>query len=150
MFIFFSDMFLCLYCRCWITDNVVQWTVNVGYYALVFLFTLTAFIIISSQLLCTAKMGSALIGRNGTRITIVLGLCCIQGIAWGFIFFAHGVLRIPAYYIFTVLSSFQGIQRWCGQKDEIQQVLFNLFSINHNLMLTFCWCLSVSHKISVF
>lgn len=124
MFILFIDMFLCFYCRCWITDNIVHWTVNIGYYALVFLFTLTTFIIILSQLFwhSRAKMGSALISRNGTRITVVFGLCCILGIAWGFVFFAHGVLRIPAYYIFTVLSSFQGIQGWCGQKDEIQQV----------------------------
>lgn len=121
MIIFFSDMFLCFYSRCWITDNVVHWIVNIGYYAVVFLFTLTTFIIILSQLFYhrRAKTDSALINRNGTSIIIVLGLCCILGIAWGFVFFAHGVLRIPAYYIFTVLSSFQGIRRWCGQKDEI-------------------------------
>lgn len=124
MFIFFSDMFLCFYCRCWITDNVVHWIVNIGYYVLVFLFTLTTFIVISTQLFChrRAKTGSALINRNGTSIIIVLGLCCILGIAWGFVFFTHGVLRIPAYYIFTVLSSFQGIWNRCGQKDEIRQV----------------------------
>lgn len=39
---------------------------------------------------------------------VMFGLCSILGVSWGFVFFAYGILRIPAYYIFTVLSSFQG------------------------------------------
>ncbi|XP_031717542.1 adhesion G-protein coupled receptor G6-like [Anarrhichthys ocellatus] len=92
---------------CWITDNDVQYIVNIGYYALVFLFTCTTFNILS-WLFCLKRMGSGVISTNTKSIAIILGLCCMMGITWGFAFFAYGVLRIPAYYIFTVLNSFQG------------------------------------------
>ncbi|KAK9531313.1 hypothetical protein VZT92_010746 [Zoarces viviparus] len=93
---------------CWITDNYVHYIVNIGYYALVFLFTFTTFIIILSWLFCLKRMGSGVISTNRRSIAIILGLCCMMGITWGFAFFAYGVLRIPSYYIFTVLNSFQG------------------------------------------
>ncbi|XP_075940107.1 adhesion G-protein coupled receptor G2-like [Anarhichas minor] len=93
---------------CWITDNDVQYIVNIGYYVLVFLFTFTTFITILSKLFCLKRMGSGVISTNRKSIAIILGLCCMMGITWGFAFFAYGVLRIPAYYIFTVLNSFQG------------------------------------------
>ncbi|XP_044025457.1 adhesion G-protein coupled receptor G2-like [Siniperca chuatsi] len=96
---------------CWITDSNVHYIVNIGYYVLIFLFTFTTFIIILSWLICLkrTKAGNVKnIGRNGKSIVAILGLCCLLGITWGFAFFAYGVLRIPAYYIFTVLNSFQG------------------------------------------
>ncbi|XP_041815331.1 adhesion G-protein coupled receptor G5-like [Chelmon rostratus] len=95
---------------CWITDSSVHYIVNIGYYALVFLFTFVTFIIMLSWLFCLKRSNAAnaQIGRSGKSIVTILGLCCMLGITWGFAFFAHGVLRIPAYYIFTVLNSFQG------------------------------------------
>lgn len=108
--------FLLLTCpsvpRCWITDINVHYIVNIGYYALVFLFTLTAFIIIVSWLVCLkrSKGGTVQVNRNSRSIVTILGLCCMLGVTWGFAFFAYGVIRIPAYYIFTVLNSFQGDQ----------------------------------------
>ncbi|XP_042359741.1 adhesion G-protein coupled receptor G2-like [Plectropomus leopardus] len=95
---------------CWITDNDVHYIVNIGYYALVFIFTLTAFITIVTWLCCLkrARNGTAQTSTNGKNMVNILGLCCILGVTWGFAFFANGVLRIPSYYIFTVLNSFQG------------------------------------------
>ncbi|XP_056284457.1 adhesion G protein-coupled receptor G3-like isoform X2 [Pseudoliparis swirei] len=97
---------------CWITDNDVHYIVNIGYYALVFLFTFTTFIIVVSWLFCLQRVGSgkssAEINTNIRGISIIMGLCCMMGITWGFAFFASGILRIPSYYIFTVLNSFQG------------------------------------------
>lgn len=96
--------------RCWITDHIVHWVVNIGCYALVFLFTFTTFIIIFTLLIRhkKANTGSDDVKRNSTSVMLVFGLCSILGVSWGFVFFAYGVLRIPAYYIFSVLSSFQG------------------------------------------
>ncbi|CAK6975987.1 adhesion G-protein coupled receptor G6-like isoform X2 [Scomber scombrus] len=96
--------------RCWITDNDIHYIVNIGYYALVFLFTFLTFIIILTWLFCLRriKAGNAETSKNGTSMVIIMGLCCILGITWGFAFFAYGVLRIPSYYIFTTLNSFQG------------------------------------------
>ncbi|XP_073348541.1 adhesion G-protein coupled receptor G2-like [Pagrus major] len=95
---------------CWITDSDTHLAVNIGYYVLVFLFTFTTFIIVLSWLLCRRRTasGNAQDSRSGKSIITIMGLCCMLGITWGFAFFAYGVLRIPSYYIFTVLNSFQG------------------------------------------
>lgn len=95
---------------CWITDSIVHWVVNIGCYALVFLFTFTTFIIILTMFTChkKANSGSENVNGNDKSVMVIFGLCTILGISWGFVFFAYGVLRIPAYYIFTILSSFQG------------------------------------------
>lgn len=96
--------------RCWITDNNVHYIVNIGYYSLVFLFTLTTVIITLSWLFCLrkSKKGSPQENTSGRKITIIMGLCCQLGVAWGFAFFAYGSFRMPATYIFTILNSFQG------------------------------------------
>ncbi|XP_041660673.1 adhesion G-protein coupled receptor G5-like [Cheilinus undulatus] len=95
---------------CWITDSVVHYIVNIGYYAVVFLFTFTTFIIILSWLfgLKKTKDINTQAGQSGRSILTILGLCCMLGITWGFAFFAYGPLLIPSYYVFTVLNSFQG------------------------------------------
>ncbi|XP_074472666.1 adhesion G-protein coupled receptor G5-like [Sebastes fasciatus] len=93
---------------CWITDNDVHFIVNIGYYVLVFLFTFSTFIVILSWLFCLKRTSTAVVGSNGRSIVVLLGLCCLLGITWGFAFFAYGALRIPSYYIFTALNSFQG------------------------------------------
>ncbi|XP_075893583.1 adhesion G-protein coupled receptor G1-like [Nelusetta ayraudi] len=95
---------------CWITDSTIHWVVNIGCYALVFLFTFTTFIIMLTMLTChkKANSGSENVNRNSKSAMVVFGLCTILGVSWGFVFFAYGARRIPAYYIFTILSSFQG------------------------------------------
>ncbi|XP_076023051.1 adhesion G protein-coupled receptor G3-like [Genypterus blacodes] len=95
---------------CWILDDHVHYIVNIGYYALVFLVTFTTFIIIMQWLYCLRinKAGRPQKGQSGKGISTILGLCCMLGIGWGFAFFAYGVLRVPSYYIFTILNSFQG------------------------------------------
>lgn len=93
--------------RCWITDHDINYIVNVGYYVLVFLFTFTTFIVMISWRFCLRKANTS--DTEACRnLTMIMGLCCILGVMWGFMFFANGVLRVPAFYIFTFLSSFQG------------------------------------------
>ncbi|XP_028460215.1 adhesion G-protein coupled receptor G2 [Perca flavescens] len=93
---------------CWITDNLVHYVVNIGYYVVVFIFTFTTFIIILSWLFFLKRTRTGQTSTHGKKIVTILGLCCMLGITWGFAFFAYGALRIPSYYIFTVLNSFQG------------------------------------------
>ncbi|XP_027895589.1 adhesion G-protein coupled receptor G6-like [Xiphophorus couchianus] len=95
---------------CWINDNNVHYIVNVGYYAMVFLFTFTTVIITLSWLFCLKRSKAANQQETGTgrKIVIILGLCCQLGVTWGFAFFAYGSFRMIATYIFTILNSFQG------------------------------------------
>ncbi|XP_071268652.1 adhesion G-protein coupled receptor G5-like isoform X2 [Salvelinus alpinus] len=102
---------------CWILDIDVHYIVNIGYYALVFLFTFTTFIVVLSWLVhlkstkSKTKSGMDQAQQQGTDtkdIVTVMGLCCLLGITWSFAFFAHGVLKVPSFYIFTILNSFQG------------------------------------------
>lgn len=98
---------------CWITDSNVHYIVNIGYYALVFLFTFCTFILMLTWLYCIkkAKTTEPDLGkgrRSGSSIVTITGLCCILGVTWGCAFFAYGAFRVPAYYIFTILNSFQG------------------------------------------
>ncbi|TKS76365.1 Adhesion G-protein coupled receptor G6 [Collichthys lucidus] len=95
---------------CWITDNDTHYIVNIGYYVVVFIFTFTTFIITMSWLFCLQKTntGKTQNDTSGPSIVTIMGLCCLLGITWGFAFFAYGPLRIPSYYIFTTLNSFQG------------------------------------------
>ncbi|KAI1897905.1 hypothetical protein AGOR_G00088100 [Albula goreensis] len=95
---------------CWITDGKVHYIVNVGYYAMVFLFTFCVFIVIARRLtyMKRVKPDASMKGSGTGSIISILGLCCLLGITWGFAFFSYGPLRIPSYYIFTILNSFQG------------------------------------------
>ncbi|XP_032442153.1 adhesion G-protein coupled receptor G2-like isoform X2 [Xiphophorus hellerii] len=95
---------------CWINDNNIHYIVNVGYYAMVFLFTFTTVIITLSWLFCLKRSKAANQQETGTgrKIVIILGLCCQLGVTWGFAFFAYGSFRMIATYIFTILNSFQG------------------------------------------
>ncbi|XP_014830641.1 PREDICTED: adhesion G-protein coupled receptor G2-like, partial [Poecilia mexicana] len=95
---------------CWINDNNIHYIVNVGYYAVVFLFTFTTVVIMLSWLFCMKRSRAANQQETGSgrKIVIILGLCCQLGVTWGFAFFAYGSFRMIATYIFTILNSFQG------------------------------------------
>lgn len=98
---------------CWILDNDVHYIVNISYYALVFLFTFSTFVLMLTWLCCLrrSQKAAAIQGKNVSscqRIVTIMGLCCILGVTWGCAFFAYGIFRLPAYYCFTILNSFQG------------------------------------------
>nr|XP_019953342.1 PREDICTED: adhesion G-protein coupled receptor G2-like [Paralichthys olivaceus] len=95
---------------CWITDENAHYIVNIGYYAIVFLFTFTTLTVMLSWLcyLKKTKADNQQANQNGISIMTIMGLCSMLGVTWGFAFFAYGDLRIPSYYIFTTLNSFQG------------------------------------------
>ncbi|XP_076872736.1 adhesion G-protein coupled receptor G5 isoform X2 [Brachyhypopomus gauderio] len=115
---------------CWIVDSITQYVVNIGFYSVIFLFTLMTFTFML-RWLCLARrfrgastqgnVGSGQSSSIGTSDALtVMGLCSMFGLTWGFAFFAYGALRLPAYYIFTVLNSCQGfflfIYYYCSSK----------------------------------
>ncbi|XP_072550689.1 adhesion G-protein coupled receptor G2 [Salminus brasiliensis] len=103
---------------CWIKDSVVHYVVNIGYYSVIFAFTFTTFIIMLRWIVLLkrtaaghhkAPADSGKHTKTGTSdVLTVMGLSCTLGLTWGFAFFAYGALRLPSYYIFTILNSFQG------------------------------------------
>uniref|UniRef100_A0A3B3UX96 G-protein coupled receptors family 2 profile 2 domain-containing protein n=1 Tax=Poecilia latipinna TaxID=48699 RepID=A0A3B3UX96_9TELE len=94
---------------CWITDSTLHMGVNIGYYGIVFIFTLTIFLVAVVQI---TKFASKADNRDKVstkkRLFSLLGLFCLLGIGWGFAFFSYGPLLLPSFYIFTILNSFQG------------------------------------------
>ncbi|MCJ8749861.1 hypothetical protein PDJAM_G00192420 [Pangasius djambal] len=98
---------------CWITDPTVHYVVNIGYYSAIFLFTLLTFVVMLRWLWLLRNKRSTTIIMSGKRsrpsdALTIMGLCCILGLSWGFAFFAYGPMQIPAFYMFTILNSFQG------------------------------------------
>uniref|UniRef100_A0A3Q3GNZ0 Adhesion G-protein coupled receptor G5-like n=1 Tax=Labrus bergylta TaxID=56723 RepID=A0A3Q3GNZ0_9LABR len=95
---------------CWIPDAAVHQGVNIGYYAIVFIFTFTIFILTVWKIFpLKARTGTTMGGSSiKTNVFSILGLFLLLGITWAFAFFSHGPLLVASYYIFTILNSFQG------------------------------------------
>uniref|UniRef100_A0A3B5LUG3 G-protein coupled receptors family 2 profile 2 domain-containing protein n=1 Tax=Xiphophorus couchianus TaxID=32473 RepID=A0A3B5LUG3_9TELE len=106
---------------CWIPDSTLHLGVNIGYYGIVFIFTLTVFLVTVVQI---TKFASKADNRDkiSTKKTFfsLLGLFCLLGISWGFAFFSYGPLLLPSYYIFTILNSFQGKPRTESEPLQFQ------------------------------
>ncbi|XP_036927506.1 adhesion G-protein coupled receptor G2-like isoform X3 [Acanthopagrus latus] len=95
---------------CWIPDAAVHQGVNIGYYAIVFLFTFAVFITTVRQIVTIKPKEEK--AQNVSSIKAnslsIIGLVLLLGITWAFAFFSYGPLLVPSYYIFTILNSFQG------------------------------------------
>ncbi|KAL0169097.1 hypothetical protein M9458_033693, partial [Cirrhinus mrigala] len=75
---------------------------NIGYYALVFIFTTGIFITLLTRIVQARRL-RATDGKRKTfrkQLMMVLSLFLLFGLT-------YGPMRIPSYYIFTVLNSFQ-------------------------------------------
>ncbi|XP_074517458.1 adhesion G-protein coupled receptor G2-like [Sebastes fasciatus] len=95
---------------CWISDAVVHQGVNVGYYAVVFVFTFVIFIMTVRQIVLL-KPAAGKAQDNGsikTNAFSIMALFLLLGITWAFAFFSYGPMLVASYYIFTILNSFQG------------------------------------------
>ncbi|XP_052386254.1 adhesion G-protein coupled receptor G2-like [Carassius gibelio] len=95
---------------CWITNSYIHYIVNIGYYALVFIFTTGIFIMIVTKVV-QARNIKAVDGKRKTfrkQLMMVLSLFLLFGLTWSVAFFSYGPMLVPSYYIFTVLNSFQG------------------------------------------
>ncbi|KAF4101825.1 adhesion G-protein coupled receptor G1-like [Onychostoma macrolepis] len=95
---------------CWTTNRYIHYIVNIGYYALVFVFTTGIFIMIVTKVVQARNM-KATDGKRKTfrkQLMMVLSLFLLFGLTWSVAFFSYGPMLIPSYYIFTVLNSLQG------------------------------------------
>uniref|UniRef100_UPI003AB0C1B4 adhesion G protein-coupled receptor G3-like n=1 Tax=Centroberyx gerrardi TaxID=166262 RepID=UPI003AB0C1B4 len=95
---------------CWISDVSVHQGVNIGYYAVVFIFTFLVFIMVVWHIfLRSPKAGNTQETSSiKTNTFSILSLLLLLGITWAFAFFSYGPMVIASYYIFTILNSFQG------------------------------------------
>uniref|UniRef100_A0A673HDR9 Uncharacterized protein n=1 Tax=Sinocyclocheilus rhinocerous TaxID=307959 RepID=A0A673HDR9_9TELE len=95
---------------CWTTNPYIHYIVNIGYYALVFVFTTGVFIMIVTKVV-QARNIKAVDGKRKMfrkQLMMVLSLFLLFGLTWSVAFFSYGPMLIPSYYIFTVLNSLQG------------------------------------------
>ncbi|XP_067223041.1 adhesion G-protein coupled receptor G2-like [Chanodichthys erythropterus] len=95
---------------CWITDPLIHYIVNIGYYTFVFIFTTGIFIMIVTKIVQARHIRAPDSKRKTFRkqLMMVLSLFLLFGLTWAVAFFSYGAMLIPSYYIFTVLNSFQG------------------------------------------
>ncbi|XP_032357043.1 adhesion G-protein coupled receptor G2 [Etheostoma spectabile] len=95
---------------CWNSNAVVHQGVNIGYYAVVFIFTFILFIMTVQRIVLqnTAAGKAQATSSIKTNSFSILGLFLQLGITWAFAVFSYGPLLIASYYIFTILNSFQG------------------------------------------
>ncbi|XP_063040146.1 adhesion G-protein coupled receptor G2-like [Engraulis encrasicolus] len=96
---------------CWTKDMLVHYAVNIGYYALVFLFSMGIFVVMVQRICMARKMQSKDVKQPSTskNLSIIMSLLFLLGITWGVAFFSYGPMLIPSYYIFCILNSFQGL-----------------------------------------
>ncbi|XP_066499534.1 adhesion G-protein coupled receptor G5 [Hoplias malabaricus] len=93
---------------CWISNIYIHFIVNVGYYALIFIFTSAIFIMVIRKIIQARFANNNIVRTSSKKTTAILGLLVLLGLTWGVAFFSYGAMAIPSYYIFTILNSFQG------------------------------------------
>ncbi|XP_019111409.2 adhesion G-protein coupled receptor G2 isoform X1 [Larimichthys crocea] len=110
---------------CWISDAVLHKWVNISYYGVVFIFTITIFIITVWQIIVLKPTAVKSPDGSTTAYSFSIVSLFVQlGITWAFAFFSHGPMVIASYYIFTILNSFQGlflfIYYYCSSRTSEQ------------------------------
>ncbi|KAL7873469.1 hypothetical protein AOLI_G00125400 [Acnodon oligacanthus] len=93
---------------CWNRNIYIHYIVNVGYYALVFIFTLIIFIMIVQKITQARFMKNNTVKKASKKIAAIFSLTVLLGLTWGVAFFSYGAMAIASYYIFSILNSFQG------------------------------------------
>ncbi|XP_041437754.1 adhesion G-protein coupled receptor G2 isoform X4 [Xenopus laevis] len=110
---------------CWMDDIIFYITV-VGYYGLIFLLTISMFIVVILQL-CRIKKQKQLGFQK--KITLqdmrsVAGITFLLGITWGLGFFTWGPGGIVIVYLFTIFNTLQGFFIfifYCVAKENVRK-----------------------------
>ncbi|XP_006878986.1 PREDICTED: G-protein coupled receptor 56 [Elephantulus edwardii] len=91
---------------CWIRDSLVSHITNLGLFSLVFLFN-------------TAMLGTMVVqilrlrphAQKWPHVLTLLGLSLVLGLPWALVFFsfASGTFQLVVLYLFSIITSFQGL-----------------------------------------
>ncbi|XP_042341272.1 adhesion G-protein coupled receptor G2 [Plectropomus leopardus] len=110
---------------CWITDDSFFYSLNLVYFALIFIFNSGILVAVASNI-CrmrqvfrnNSKFGAEAEGtkwKDSERFNescksglTVIGLTCLMGTTWGLAFLGSGYINYPILYLFCILNSTQG------------------------------------------
>ncbi|XP_078400899.1 adhesion G-protein coupled receptor G2-like [Cetorhinus maximus] len=93
---------------CWITNNVVHYVTNCGYFSII-CFGNTAMLITACAKLMHLQRGSSTEqGSVWKDLWTVLGLYCLLSTAWALVFFSFGPLHVIQIYLFSIFNSLHG------------------------------------------
>ncbi|XP_069030150.1 adhesion G-protein coupled receptor G2 [Embiotoca jacksoni] len=111
---------------CWITDDSFFYSLNLMYFALIFIFNSGILMAVASSI-CkmkqvfnrNLKLGPETEGRSwgdSERFSAscrqgltLMGLTCLMGTSWGLAFLGSGYVNYPILYLFCILNSTQGV-----------------------------------------
>ena len=113
---------------------MVHYVVNIGYYGVVFLFTLGIFFVIVQRIIMARKLKvqDAKTPSTSKNLMTIMSLFALLGLTWGVAFFSYGAMLIPSYYIFSILNAFQGNSN--SQRKSELQAAFRVMSLDVNSM----------------
>ncbi|NXE19206.1 AGRG3 protein, partial [Ardeotis kori] len=97
---------------CWITSKylLVHYITNCSYFALIFLFNMAIFGVVTQKSCCLQGTGVVQENRKAWKVVLVaMGLFCLLGATWTLAFLTYGTSSAPMLYLFTILNSLQGI-----------------------------------------
>lgn len=91
---------------CWIRDSLVGYVTNLGLFSLVFLFN-TA--MLGTMVLQILRLRSH--NQKWPHVLTLLGLSLVLGLPWALVFFsfASGTFQLVVLYLFSIITSFQGL-----------------------------------------
>ncbi|XP_062032892.1 adhesion G-protein coupled receptor G1 isoform X2 [Lepus europaeus] len=91
---------------CWIRDSLVGYVTNLGLFSLVFLFN-TA--MLGTMVLQILRLRSH--SQKWPHVLTLLGLSLVLGLPWALVFFsfASGTFQLVVLYLFSIITSFQGL-----------------------------------------
>ncbi|XP_049720432.1 adhesion G-protein coupled receptor G1 isoform X2 [Elephas maximus indicus] len=91
---------------CWIRDSLVSHITNLGLFGLVFLFNMAMLGTMVVQILRLQPHA-----QKWPHVLTLLGLSLVLGLPWALVFFsfASGTFQLVVLYLFSIITSFQGL-----------------------------------------
>ncbi|XP_067905722.1 adhesion G-protein coupled receptor G5-like isoform X2 [Heterodontus francisci] len=93
---------------CWITNNMVHYVTNIGYFVIICFGNTAMLITICIKIIYMHRRSNYEKGSVWKDLWTVLGLCCFLGTTWALAFFSFGPMRLTQIYLFTILNSLHG------------------------------------------
>ncbi|XP_067853664.1 adhesion G-protein coupled receptor G2-like [Heptranchias perlo] len=93
---------------CWITNNLVHYVTNCGYFSIICFGNTAMLITVCTKLIYVQRESRHEKRSVWKDLWTVLGLCCLLGTTWALAFFSYGPLHVVQMYLFSILNSLQG------------------------------------------